>query len=164
MSARDSPPSFPLAQPSFFIHEDEPPGGIIATVRAESKLPLSYSIVPGMTNASNSPAISSVDSFGQIRILRALDREMTPSFTLAVKAQTRKSSPPLVAHMDVHIQLRDINDNAPRFESNPYRASVVENCEVGTDLIQVRAVPKGLTVGLCLTFVQCLQCFVLYSR
>ena len=143
MGARDTPPSFPNAERSFFIHEDEPVGGIIATVRAESKLPLSYSLIPGMTNSSNSPAVFSVDDLGQIRILRALDREITPSFTLALKAQTQ-TSPPLVAHMDVHIQLRDINDNYPQFESKPYMATVLENSEVGSSLIQVKAVDADL--------------------
>ena len=143
MGPQDFPPVFPASHRAFFIQEDEQVGGVIATVRARGKSLLSYSIVPGMTNSSNNPATFSVDNFGQIRIMRALDREITPAYTLTLRAQTQ-TSPPLVSHMEISIQVRDANDNAPQVESNPYVATVVENSEVGTSVIQVRATDADL--------------------
>lgn len=143
MGAEAFPPHFTSNQRSYFLQEDEPAGGIIATLRAQSTRPVSYSIVPGMTNSSNRYQMFSIDDFGQIRILRPLDHETTPAYTLSLRAQTQ-TSPPLVAHMELLIQVRDINDNHPEFESSPYTATVVENAEVGTSIIQVRARDEDL--------------------
>jgi protocadherin Fat 1/2/3 len=138
MGAGDSPPVFPSAQRSFFIQEDEPAGGVIATLKARHADPLSYALIPGMTNSSNKWPTFAVNDQGEIRLLRSLDRERTPAYSLTLRAQTR-TKPPLVDYVTVQVQLRDINDNAPKFESRPYTATVLENAPVGTDIIQVEA-------------------------
>ncbi|XP_076446580.1 protocadherin Fat 1-like isoform X2 [Babylonia areolata] len=151
MGSQDAPPTFPSPQSVFFIQEDEQVGGVIATLRADSRHSLTYTIVPGMTNSTNNPASFSIDNFGQIRIVRELDREITPAYILALRAQT-ETSPPLVAHMHVHIQVRDVNDNYPQFESQPYRATVVESSEVGTRVIQVKATDADLSRTVSYSF------------
>lgn len=138
MGAGDSPPVFPSAQRSFFIQEDEPAGGVIATLKARHADQLSYALIPGMTNSSNKWPTFAVNDQGEIRLLRSLDRERTPAYTLTLRAQTR-TKPPLVDYVTVQVQLRDINDNAPKFESRPYTATVLENAPVGTNIIQVEA-------------------------
>lgn len=138
MGTNDNPPLFPDATRSFFIQEDEPAGGVIATLKAKSNLSLTYSIVPGMTNSSNRWPMFAVNDLGEIRILRTLDRGKVDAYTLSLKAQTR-TSPPLVDYMTLWVQVRDINDKVPKFESKPYTATIVENAEIGTNIIQVRA-------------------------
>ncbi|XP_076467657.1 protocadherin Fat 1-like [Babylonia areolata] len=146
----DEPPTFPSKERAFFIQEDEKVGSVIATIRARSKEPMLYSIIPGMTSSTNNPATFSVDDFGQIRIMKPLDREVTPNYTLVLQAMTKVSFP-LVATMEINIQLHDINDNAPQFESSPYFATVMENSNISTTVVQVKAfdidLPRKLEYG-----------------
>ena len=138
MGAKDVAPKFDKTEHAFFISESEPIGSVIATIKAASERPVSYSIVKGFTASSNNPPKFSISSDGQIRVIQALDREDTPAYHLAVKAESH-TSPPLVAYTHVNIQLRDENDNDPVFDSNPYVATVVENAEPGTELVQLHA-------------------------
>lgn len=151
LDSDDVPPRFPSNQRSFFIQEDEEPGSIVATVTAQSLMPLNYRIIPGMTNASNVHHIFSINDFGEILLMRPLSREIIPVYSLAVRAQTL-ASPPLVAHIDVQIQLRDINNNPPQFESVPYTATIVENADIGTSIIQVKAIDKDVPRYLTYSF------------
>lgn len=41
--------------------------------------------------------------------------------------------------MSDHCQVLDVNDNVPRFESNPYEARVAENADAGARVVQVIA-------------------------
>ena len=74
----------------------------------------------------------------QVRVIEALDRETTERFELTVRAETR-TSPSLVGFTRITVQLMDVNDNAPKFESNPYRVSVAENAALGSSIVQVAA-------------------------
>lgn len=134
----DAQPEFSQSLYSFFVPENEAPGSLIATVRAMSSAPLEYIIVPGFTKSSNAPPRFSIDNKGQIQVAGELDMETISVYTLTIQAQTL-SMPPLAQQTTVKIQLMDINDNYPYFESNPYFVTVPENSETGIDLIQVVA-------------------------
>ncbi|XP_064610099.1 protocadherin Fat 1-like isoform X2 [Liolophura sinensis] len=138
MGPMDAPPMFDQPGYSFFIPENTRPNTIIATITAQSNDTVTYSIVPGFTRGSNNPAKFSINGEGKIRVLGELDRETTSSFTLTIRAET-PTTPPLVAHTQVHVQIMDINDNCPQFESNPYLATVPENTDPGIHVIKVKA-------------------------
>lgn len=70
-----------------------------------------------------------------------LDREMKPNYTLNVEA-TDTGTPPLHASRTIDLQVTDINDNAPEFEQQVYRANVMEVSDPGTSVIQVLATDK----------------------
>lgn len=67
-----------------------------------------------------------------------LDREMQPNYTLDVVA-TDTGSPPLHASRTISLKVTDINDNAPEFQKDVYRANVMEVSDPGTSVIQVLA-------------------------
>lgn len=138
MGPMDAPPMFDQPGYSFFIPESTSANTIIATITAQSNDTVTYSIVPGFTRGSNNPAKFSINGEGKIRVLGELDRETTSSFTLTIRAET-PTTPPLVAHTQVHVQIMDINDNCPQFESNPYLATVPENTDPGIHVIKVKA-------------------------
>ena len=71
-------------------------------------------------------------------VIADLDREMTETFELTVKAET-EATPALVAYTHVTIQIMDINDNVPKFESDPYTISIAENAVVGSKVLRVVA-------------------------
>ncbi|CAL1526834.1 unnamed protein product [Lymnaea stagnalis] len=141
----DKPPVFPEASRLFFVYENEQVGTVITTFKARSDMPLTYTMVPGYINSTNRPMTFSIDSLGQLRLIRGLDRETTPSYTFSVRAQT-KTSPPLVNYMEVNIKVQDINDNPPVFSCNPYMATIPENADPQQPIIQLHATDLDLEV------------------
>ncbi|KAK6173109.1 hypothetical protein SNE40_016628 [Patella caerulea] len=136
----ETPPTFDQPNYAFFIGEDAKVGNTIATLKAEG-VDLIYSIVAGNTRATNVPPKFSINESGQINIIEELDREAVDTFTLTVRAETQ-TSPALVGNTEVVITLRDVNDNVPIIQSNPYFITVVENAVPGTRLLQVKADDK----------------------
>ncbi|XP_056645229.1 protein dachsous-like [Diorhabda sublineata] len=70
-----------------------------------------------------------------------LDRELKPNYTLNVEA-TDNGNPPLRATRTIDLQVTDINDNAPEFDQDVYKANVMEVSDPGTSVLQVIAVDK----------------------
>lgn len=144
MSPADEPPVFEQEMHTYFIPEDRPVDSVIATVSALSNTTIVYSIVPGYQPYTNVPAKFGIDQEGKIKVMAPLDRELTETFELTVKAET-EATPGLVAYTHVTVQIMDINDNKPSFESNPYVVCIAENAKVGSKVIQVTA--KDIDAG-----------------
>ena len=138
MSPVDQPPTFDQEVYTYFIPEDRPLDSIIATVAVAVNSSVVYSIVPGSLPYTNVPPKFNISQEGKISVVAPLDREVTETFELTVKAET-EATPALVAYTHVTVQIMDVNDNAPKFESNPYRISVAENAQVGSKVIHIIA-------------------------
>ncbi|XP_046739792.1 cadherin-related tumor suppressor [Diprion similis] len=69
-------------------------------------------------------------STGDIFLLRALDREMVPEYTLTLVAMDT-GSPPLTGSGIIKIVVLDVNDHSPEFARQGYQASVTENLSAG---------------------------------
>nr|KAG5696280.1 hypothetical protein BaRGS_019982 [Batillaria attramentaria] len=66
------------------------------------------------------------------------DREQKSFYELTVTA-TDSGNPPLEAHETFTVYIDDVNDNAPKFTRDPYRAEVQEAAEIGTSVLRVNA-------------------------
>ncbi len=154
MDPEDFPPRFEQPIYTYFIPEDRPIGSIIATVHADSNDTVNYFIVPGSLPYTNNPVKFAISKEGKISVVDNLDRETTETFEITVKAET-ETSPPLVAYTRVTVQIMDINDNKPEFESKLYRVSIAENAQVGSKLIQVTAhdIDTGANADISYDFV-----------
>lgn len=152
LEPQERAPTFERTSSKYFISESAPVGTTIARVKAMSNgnEPLHYSIVPppksselegtsGRKDDSDeddgAASYFSVDDDGQIYLTVALDRETNDIHVITVLAST-EASPPLIASTEVIIQVLDINEHPPVFESNPYHISVAENAEKGTSVIR----------------------------
>ncbi|KAG5330656.1 FAT protein, partial [Acromyrmex charruanus] len=80
-------------------------------------------------------------STGDISLLRPLDRELVPEYTLTVSAMDT-GSPPLTGSGIVRIVVLDVNDHSPEFARQDYKATVVENAPAGTWVIKPHATDK----------------------
>ncbi|XP_020940567.1 protocadherin beta-7-like [Sus scrofa] len=69
---------------------------------------------------------------------RALDREQVPELSLTLTALDG-GSPPRSGTALVHIQVLDVNDNAPEFVQSLYKVQVPENSPVGSVVVTVSA-------------------------
>ncbi|XP_072027381.1 cadherin EGF LAG seven-pass G-type receptor 1-like [Amphiura filiformis] len=65
-------------------------------------------------------------SLGIIRILKLLDRELISEYDLVVEA-TDTGIPKFKAEVPVHVIIRDVNDNAPKFSGYYLRMYIMEN-------------------------------------
>lgn len=135
MGAADRPPVFEQDTYRFYIAEDSMPGTTVATVTARSDVSITYSIVSEQNRRLSSFAI---DHNGVVTTVEPLDREMVEIYDLTLRAETW-ASPPLVGHARFVVHVTDVNDNAPRFESELYQAVVAENGIAGLQVVQVVA-------------------------
>lgn len=77
---------------------------------------------------------------GNIRIARPLDHEAKAQVLLNIQATS--GEPPVYGHTQVNIEVEDVNDNAPEFETSMVRISVPENAELGTPVFAAHAHDK----------------------
>ncbi|KAM4622175.1 protocadherin Fat 2 [Polymixia lowei] len=138
------PPEVPLpkfSEPlySFSAAEDIPMGTEIGFVRADSDMPLIYSLVNGNTVDSNKDKVFSLDESGTLLVQKTIDHEKTKWYQIDVIAQGNHNGTDVASLVSVSIQVQDVNDNQPVFEASPYRAFLAENMPAGTTVIQVTA-------------------------
>lgn len=133
-------PRFSEPQYRYTIAEDLPIGTEIDVIQAESEQPVFYSLVRGNTPESNEDEVFVVDKdTGALKLQKSLDHETTKWYQLTLLAQAKHENYDVVASVYVDIQVKDVNDNKPVFESDPYEAVIVENLPSGTLVIQVKA-------------------------
>ncbi|KAM6106069.1 LOW QUALITY PROTEIN: cadherin-23 [Pterocles gutturalis] len=92
---------------------------------------------------------------GKLQVLRDLDREKEPYYSIIVKASSQRNWSPRgqqagraqtwdlsrdLTLQEVRIFLDDINDQSPQFTKSEYTAGVATDAKVGSELIRVVAV------------------------
>ncbi|XP_038151327.1 protocadherin Fat 2 [Cyprinodon tularosa] len=139
------PPEVPLPKFSeplytFSAAEDFPIGSEIGSVKADSDMPLIYSLVNGNTVESNKDKVFSLDQeSGTLLVQKSMDHEKTKWYQIDVIAQGNHNGTDVASLVSVSIQVQDVNDNQPMFDASPYRAFLAENMPAGTTVIQVTA-------------------------
>ncbi|XP_002940912.2 protocadherin Fat 1 isoform X3 [Xenopus tropicalis] len=122
------------------ISEDTAVGTELDVVKAESNEPIIYSLMKGNTLESNLDDVFVIDKQnGRLKLEKQLDHESTKWYQFYVLAHNLHGEHEIISSVDVSILVKDVNDNAPVFDSNPYKAFIVENLPEGTKVVQVRA-------------------------
>ncbi|XP_033743394.1 protein dachsous-like [Pecten maximus] len=80
-----------------------------------------------------------------------LDREIHPNFNITILA-VDGGSPPLQAAKSFTLWIDDINDHAPQFTQSVYEASVQEQAQEGSSVIQVQASDQDTGVNSKITY------------
>uniref|UniRef100_A0A5F9DQ49 FAT atypical cadherin 2 n=1 Tax=Oryctolagus cuniculus TaxID=9986 RepID=A0A5F9DQ49_RABIT len=134
-------PKFSEPLYSFSASEDLPEGSEVGVVKAvAAQDPIIYSLVQGTTPESNKDGVFSLDQdTGVLKVRKALDHESTKWYQIDLMAHCPHEDTDLVSLVSVNIQVKDVNDNRPVFEADPYRAFLTENMPGGTTVIQVTA-------------------------
>lgn len=133
-------PKFSEPLYSFSAAEDIPVGTEIGLVRADSDMPVIYSLVNGNTVESNKDKVFSLDEeSGALVLQKTIDHEKTKWYQIDVIAQGNHNGTDVASLVSVSIQVQDVNDNQPVFDASPYRAFLAENMPAGTTVIQVTA-------------------------
>nr|XP_006812462.1 PREDICTED: protocadherin Fat 4-like [Saccoglossus kowalevskii] len=136
LDENDNPPRFDLTSYSVNILEDVNTNTVVTTVTATDAdegidTQIAYRIVSG-----NDGKFYINEQTGQIRTMDELDRETTPSYTLAISA----SDGDLSSITTLDIYLLDANDNPPEFSKSVYAFVVSESETIGTSVGEVIAI------------------------
>ncbi|XP_006893802.1 PREDICTED: protocadherin Fat 2 [Elephantulus edwardii] len=134
-------PKFSEPLYTFSAPEDLPEGSDIGLVKAvAAQDPVIYSLVQGTTPESNKDGVFSLDqNTGVLKVKKAMDYESTKWYQIDVMAHCSHEDTDLISLVSINIQVKDVNDNRPIFEADPYKAFLTENMPVGTTVIQVTA-------------------------
>ncbi|XP_063814850.1 cadherin-23 isoform X3 [Pseudophryne corroboree] len=138
------------------VPEHSKPGSVVGNVSGAldadegSNAIVYYFIAVG--NEQNSFQLTPL---GKMNVLKNLDREMEPYYSLIVKASSNRNwsakkamrstgiqtfDPSIDSTLqEVRIYLEDINDQPPRFTKTEYTAGVATDAKVGSELIKVLA-------------------------
>ncbi|NWU62549.1 CAD23 protein, partial [Pterocles burchelli] len=149
---RDSPQYQALSVP-----EHSQPGTVVGNVTgAVDADEGSNAIIYYFIAAGNRETNFHLSREGKLQVLRDLDREKEPYYSIIVKASSQRNwSPPWgqqagraqtwdlsrdLTLQEVRIFLDDINDQSPQFTKSEYTAGVATDAKVGSELIRVVAV------------------------
>ena len=71
-----------------------------------------------------------------LQVARELDRETVGQYRLIIEALDG-GQPPLIAELEVNVELTDVNDERPQFDRSVYSAKVLQNTTIGSRILQV---------------------------
>ncbi|KAK8742193.1 hypothetical protein OTU49_002167, partial [Cherax quadricarinatus] len=88
---------------------------------------------------------------GEIRVAAPLDHETNRHYRLVVRAQDG-GSPPRSNTTQLLVNIRDVNDNSPRFYTPLFQETVQENVPVGYSIVRVQAFDNDAGDNSLLTY------------
>ncbi|CDQ67801.1 unnamed protein product [Oncorhynchus mykiss] len=137
----DNAPQFRAVEYKANVASDVPRGTTVVKIAASdmdegSNADIAYTMEADMENVEEN---FEIHPFSGVILEKRMDHETTKWYQLTLQAQSQQEGYETVASVDVNIQVKDLNDNKPVFESDPYEAVVVENLPDGTPVIQVKA-------------------------
>ncbi|CAD6998912.1 unnamed protein product [Ceratitis capitata] len=141
IDATQRPPIFEKPRYSYHVKEDVPGGTVVGSVMATSSDAANRNGVRYSIYSGDPEGYFNIDAVtGNIRIVNPLDHETKPQILLNIQAMS--GDPPAYGHTQVNIDIEDVNDNAPEFETNLVRISVPENVDLDTPLYAAHAHDK----------------------
>ncbi|XP_050342751.1 protocadherin-like wing polarity protein stan [Nymphalis io] len=125
---------------------------VIARIKATdadvgSNAAIRYAIIGGNTQMQ-----FSIDSLsGDVSLVKSLDYEQVRSYRLVIRAQDG-GSPSRSNTTQLLVNVKDVNDNAPRFYTSLFQESVSESVPVGYSIVRVQAYDADEGVNAELTY------------
>jgi hypothetical protein len=141
LDENDNKPQFENATYDVEVREDVDPmlSPIIANIHATDLDEGANGLVRYSIASWNYGGTFAIDpQTGALSVTAPLDFELTKQYVLTVRAQD-SGTPPAANNTVVNIRVIDVNDNAPKFYSQLYQASVSEDVPVGTTVVKVLA-------------------------
>lgn len=140
IDSKQRPPIFDPSRYKFSVMENVKKHHVVGKVKAavidNGKSTVRFSIYSG-----DPDGLFSIDpATGTITVSGILDHEKRSAVLLNIQATS--GNPPVYGHTQVNIDIDDVNDNTPEFESPTVHISVPENAEIGVPLYAAHATDK----------------------
>uniref|UniRef100_A0AAY4A8E4 Protocadherin-16 n=1 Tax=Denticeps clupeoides TaxID=299321 RepID=A0AAY4A8E4_9TELE len=137
VDVNDNSPAIPPIEP-VVIAENLPAGYFVTRVTAND-VDLSSTLTYHFAGNERKNGSFAIDTYtGVITLTHSLDREQVEEYTLRVLASDSVHQ----AEADVHIQVLDVNDNAPVFSQDSYQVEFPELTSSGTFVLAVSATDR----------------------
>ena len=133
--------AFPLSLYEAFIPEGQALRKNFFSVKIPTSTPVHYQMTSLIDSRSQRLFVIDEDT-GDISTVSDIDREfMSVHYfkVLGVSQDPEGSGPSQTATTTLHISVKDVNDNRPKFEQEVYNASVRESLPIGSSIVTVRA-------------------------
>ncbi|XP_053677409.1 protein dachsous [Anopheles nili] len=151
IDATQRPPIFDKPRYTYYVKEDVKRNTVVGTVSATSSNSGSRGSLRYFIYSGDPDGFFAIDPVsGNIRVANALDHETKPQVLLNIQATS--GDPPAYGHTQVNIDIEDVNDNPPEFESGTVRISVPENVEIGFPLYEANAQDKDSGMSGVITY------------
>ncbi|XP_031221318.1 protocadherin-3-like [Mastomys coucha] len=139
----DHSPEFPDRKMLLKIPENAQPGTLFALKAAQdpdtgSNTVQNYTVSPNLHFHVVTHSRTDGRKYPELVLDRALDREEQPELTLTLTALDG-GAPPQSGTTTIHIEVVDINDNAPQFIQSLYEVQILENSPLGALVVTVSA-------------------------
>ena len=139
----DHSPEFPDTEMLLTIPESAQPGTVFPLKAAQdpdmgSNAIQNYTVSPNLHFHVVTLSRSDGRKYPELVLDRALDREEQPELTLILTALDG-GAPRRSGMTTVHIEIMDINDNAPEFVNSPYEVQVLESSPPDSPVLTVLA-------------------------
>ncbi|XP_067023578.1 protocadherin Fat 4-like isoform X2 [Acropora muricata] len=122
----------------FSIKENNARNAQIGVIQARDPESCSSLIYKITTEPSQGSRVFAVSNSGDITVLSSLDREFKSHYTAVVTVEDC-GKPALKVSTRIRVEVLDENDMSPRFTQTVYRASVRENIDRNSKVLQVSA-------------------------
>ncbi|XP_032878328.1 protocadherin Fat 3 isoform X3 [Amblyraja radiata] len=136
-------PAFLQHQYSFMLPEDAPIGSMVGTIQVLPQQTILFNTINGGLSQNNQDAVFVIDSHtGVLKLDKKLDYETNPFYEFLVTVTVNNGRTDIILTTVVKIEVRDLNDNRPVFQTDPYEAVIMEGMPIGTKVIQVQAIDE----------------------
>ncbi|XP_029439959.1 protocadherin gamma-B1-like [Rhinatrema bivittatum] len=148
----DNAPEVTVMSLSSPVPEDAPPGTVIALININDRdSGLNGEVSCHFHDDIPFKLVSSSNNYFKLLTDSILDREKVAEYNITVIA-IDKGSPPTFTRKTIHLEVSDVNDNAPVFESISYIAYVPENNPLGASIYSVKASDLDLDQNARVTY------------
>ncbi|XP_072515592.1 protocadherin gamma-A8-like [Salminus brasiliensis] len=140
LDINDNQPAIDIISMSSFISEKSKPTTVVAMIKVNDpdsgvNGQVHCTLSDNIPFAVNTPS----NNFFSLRTEQELDRERDDEYNITVMCSD-EGVPSLSSSVSLHLQISDVNDNAPVFERSSYEAFVVENNTPGLSIFTVKAI------------------------
>ena len=136
----DNSPVFILTATTVEVSEDSQQGIVVAVYRAMDADIGENAAITFTLSPTNLPF--TISSTGILTLTGNIDFEMTQSYFINITVSNNGSS--LSSSMITNVQVINVNDNSPVITGEPYRATVIENSDINTLILNVTAIDADL--------------------
>ncbi|XP_052086465.1 protocadherin Fat 4-like [Mytilus californianus] len=138
----EEPPIFGSMEYNISVAEDLTLNSNIILVNAsDSDTGNSHGTITYVIFFGDSTGQFAVDTLGQIKLVRQLDRETSDFYNLTILASdsSTSSADSMTSTAFVSIMISDVNDNYPKFSESSYSVSLMENTVIGATALSLSA-------------------------
>ncbi|KAM8902412.1 protocadherin Fat 3-like isoform 8-T10 [Spinachia spinachia] len=133
----DNAPMFPRDIYAAVVSEDATTGESVVQVIAEDvDGPLNGAILYSLVSGDRDTQFFIDPLHGIIKVIKPLDRETVPRYSLTIRALD-SGIPPMSSTVMVNLEVSDINDNPPTFYPANLTTVIQENKPIGTSILQL---------------------------